>query len=146
MLMFYAKSGCISHGKRCIENVLSRKEKSGAWTIGGTSGGKRAEEEEAGDNLPRYFSPFFSVQSQIISSIAKMTRTGEKHTFLYFSLYTPATPQRRLPPAPVLFQVQPEKKKASWHKIRLHCNLFPLLSASFWEWMASSFGPDDGGG
>ena len=46
MLMFYAKSGCISHGKRCIENVLSRKEKSGAWTIGGTSGGKRASEEK----------------------------------------------------------------------------------------------------
>ena len=44
--MFYAKSGCISHGKRCIENVLSRKEKSGAWTIGGTSGGKRASEEK----------------------------------------------------------------------------------------------------
>ena len=47
---------------------------------------------------------------------------------------------------PVPFQVQPERKKASWHKIRLHCNLFPLLSASFWEWMALSFGPDDGGG
>ena len=34
---------------------------------------------------------------------------------------------------PVLFQVQPETttKKASWHKLRLHCNLFPFLSASF---------------
>ena len=42
---------------------------------------------------------------------------------------------------PMFFQVQPEtkkkkkkkkkKRKASWNKLRLHCNLFPLLSASF---------------
>ena len=41
---------------------------------------------------------------------------------------------------PVLFQVQPEKK-ASWHKLRLR-DLFPLLSASFQKWVASSFGPN----
>ena len=42
---------------------------------------------------------------------------------------------------PVLFKVQPEKR-ASWHKPRLRCNLFPLLSASFQKWVASSFGPN----
>ena len=40
---------------------------------------------------------------------------------------------------PVLFQMQPEakkkKKKASWYKLRLHCNLFPcFLPASDSEW------------